>query len=261
MKDITSYRFPHDLIKSKNVGNKILAFAYVTSNVSQNGRVLYSHRSLDWFLKLDKSIRPSKVAEIYMDFDEALEQLVDFGYLKQFTRPSDNNQIVEIYVNEERFYYIKQFVYIQEFEIQDIIASRKYTASVSVGKLLYVYVFIKSRIWVNYAGETRPEIFRTTYNYLSQATGITLYSIKKIIEELSMIGMIYYRKEFPHYENDVWHGGSHVFAICTMVRFKDCVFKIDKKYNAAQTVYRALKHKNDESLISTWELNSVKGDQ
>lgn len=182
-------KIPRDIIYEKDVGEKrVLCFLYFLQNITYGGDIFYScDHLIKWCGYRPNSRKRNKNEKSTNDtFSDFIYWLYQNFYISDFNvKDFYGNNLICCIANKDLFLNPYKFGIIYDFEIN------KMKNNKSRDLLLLVLSYLRLNTWNNKTGEhLRPEIVHRQYSKISEDTGISVYRIKKSIQQLCDMGIL-----------------------------------------------------------------------
>ena len=235
-------KVPKEVILQQNIPeHRISALFYLNYNRTWENTVNYSSiHMIQWCGYKANWNRHKNRESIYDKFLSSMKWLFSNGYVidfdeSKFTQNTLQSSLLNLDLTEPN----KDFAIVYDFEYETIMKYDSPYKPLTKSILLLVFSYIKAFMWIRFTSvsghsektkKSKPEIFHSQFETMSQFIGIKPKMISKATEILEQMGLIKTHR-MPRYQDfdGQWHTDDIIYLIPYKIIYENKKFYICSK--------------------------------
>nr|DAD82941.1 MAG TPA: hypothetical protein [Siphoviridae sp. ctXZx16] len=258
-------KVPKEVILQQNIPeHRISALFYLNYNRTWENTVNYSSiHMIQWCGYKANWNRHKNRESIYDKFLSSMKWLFSNGYVidfdaSKFTQNTLQSSLLNLDLTEPN----KDFAIVYDFEYETIMKYDSPYKPLTKSILLLVFSYIKAFMWIRFTSvsghsektkKSKPEIFHSQFETMSQFIGIKPKMISKATEILEQMGLIKTHR-MPRYQDfdGQWHTDDIIYLIPYKIIYENKKFYICSKdeYNPQKELENGIIYLRNMNHIS-----------
>ena len=235
-------KVPKEIILQSNIPeHRISALFYLNYNRTWEDMVNYSPiNMIQWCGYKPNWNRHKNRESIYDKFLSSMQWMFSNGYIIDFDESKFvQNTLQSSLLNIDLIDPNKDFAIIYDFEYEAIMKYESSYKPLTKSILLLVFSYIKAFTWIRFTSisghsektkKSKPEIFHSQFEIMSQFIGIKPKMISKATEVLEQIGLIKTHRMPSYQDSDgQWHTDDIIYVIPYKLIYENRKFYICSK--------------------------------